>query len=200
MLSSPRKIAGMTVALFALCVAAPARASLITGGIAFGGAANPSGASSWATATGVDFGNSSPNASVFAVSGDYSGVPTFTTATFSDFTFSPSLSPSPVAPLWAFTWNQIAYSFNLASVIVVGQGIDQLGNSFLNLAGQGTLYATGFDPTPGVWSFSGQDTRGNFSFSASNAAVPEPGSMILLGTGLMSLGYAVRRRRQKSRG
>lgn len=175
---------------------AGANAVQITGGVSFGGQAAPN-TGDWDTATAVDFGNSSPNAIVTAGTGDYASVtPLLTTANFFDFSFDPVLNPSPVSPLWTFDFGGKTYSFELVSVTENLTG----DNDDLNLSGFGWLSIDGFDTTWGEWDFSGQQsgTGGTvvFSFSASNAAinVPEPGSLMLLGLGLLGLGGAVRRK------
>ncbi len=173
-----------------------AQAVQITGGVSFGGQAAPN-TGDWDTATAVDFGNSPPNATVNGGTGDYAGVTPLTTlATFSDFSFDPILSPSPVSPLWTFTFGGLTYSFELVSVTENLTG----DNDDLNLSGTGWLSITGFDTTWGEWDFSGQQSGTGglvaFSFSASNAAinVPEPGSLLLLGLGLLAVGGTVRRK------
>ena len=190
-------------AVFALTLTQSAEAVPITGGIAFGGDASPN-TGDWDTATAVDFGNASPNAVVTGgISGSYVGiVPFVQTATFSDFTFDPALLPNPVSPLWTFTApNGLTYSFTLTSVVEQLTG----DNDDLTLAGNGDLSITGpgsqFDPTPGEWDFTGQESgQGVFSFSASNAAetvIPEPATMLLLGAGLAASARMARRHQRR---
>jgi hypothetical protein len=68
---------------------------------------------------------------------------------------------------------------------------DTSGQDSLTIAGVGLFHKLGFEDTAGVFNFSGQNIPGasrTFSFSASNAAaVPEPGTLILLGAGLLGV-------------
>lgn len=183
-----------SVAAIGLSVASlSAQAISITGGISFSGDARPAPAGNWGSATGVDFGTA-PNARVSSVSGSYAGVPAGAVAgqlaSFTDFTFSPGLAPSPVT-LWTFVYNSLTYSFVMDTVSVANQS-----TFFLDLTGFGTLSITGFDDTRGVWRFTGQQagTPATFSFSSSNEPLPEPSTLALLGLGLLGISAARRRK------
>ncbi len=86
--------------------------------------------------------------------------------------------------------------FDLNSVLSsVAQ--NSIGQS-LTVNGTGTLHLTGYDATPGTWSFTTQIVNGlqaqHLTWSANTAAVPVPGVLALMGVGLV--GAALSRRRQ----
>lgn len=107
--------------------------------------------------------------------------------------------PVAIASPWTFASGAVAnfwvvaggFSFDLISSSVTTQG-----SGGILVTGQGTLKATGFEDTPGVWRFTSQNPAGDrneFSFSAANEAqpVPEGGSAVaMLGMGLLGLAAA----------
>lgn len=184
-----------TVATVALSLTTSAAMALtITGGISFAGDAVPAPAGNWGDATGVNFADTPTNARVSSVSGSYSGVPSGALsgqlATFNDFTFEPTLVPNPVL-LWSFDFDGRTYSFTMDTV-----SLNDRAANFIELTGFGVLSITGFDDTRGVWRFSGQQAGipPTFSFSSSNEPVAEPGTLALLGLGLLGVGLARRRK------
>jgi len=96
----------------------------------------------------------------------------------------------------------VTYAYALTSLSTITPSGDANGSTLI-LAGSGTLSATGFTNTPGLFLFTAQGfgTTGSpnatFSFSASDVArpVPEPASLFLMGCGLFGVGVAVRRLR-----
>jgi hypothetical protein len=94
----------------------------------------------------------------------------------------------PVNNLWSFGPGGFAFDL-LAVTSIVRSGTTESGG--IVITGTGTLRATGFDNTAGVFSFSANSTLTEFRFGATNEAipqVPDGGSTLgLLGLGLLGL-------------
>lgn len=169
-----------------MMMATSAMAIPIDGTINFSGALNLIGGTSLPTATGIDFIN--PSLVTTGATGSYTSVPGFppfiTLATFQDFTYPLS---SSVVPLWTLTVGGTTFDFDLESITNI---------TATALYGSGTLHGTGFDATQGSIVLTTQAGTGNLSFSATST-VPEPGTMALLGFGLLGLAVYGKRRMNK---
>ena len=170
---------------------------------AFTGTINYTGdtvSSDWTVATQIAI-NSGYGAGT-AVAGARTG--TFTAIAFlaqldhlSPLIYDPVGGSLPATPLWSNAATGIA--FNLTSLSVTQRtatDIDLKGSGmFTCLAGVNTCNTMGLVDTPGSWALSAQDNGPvAASFSASQAVVPEPGTITLLGLGLLGLAYRQRRR------
>jgi hypothetical protein len=96
------------------------------------------------------------------------------------------------SPLWSFD----AGGGNMVSFYLESYNVTQRTGRFLDLNGTGYFLATGFDQTPGSWNLSAQLETGQVTatYSASSIVVPEPGSLALIGLGLLGLGFVGRRK------
>ena len=150
-----------------------AQAVPITGGISLaGGYTTDTGNVNTATAF-----TSFSSVFVTSVSGSYAGVGTGLSGpsvTQTPFIFNPFVPPAP--DLWSFMSGGNTYSFDLT----VLTSRTQPGDDTLTLKGTGTLEITGFSDTAGTWVFTANQGGDTFSFSSSNAAVPDSGSAVAL--------------------
>ncbi len=127
------------------------------------------------------------NSFVLASSGDFAanGIGFFTGVLLkAPWVFDPS---TPTASLWIVSGGK-TFTFDLTSSVIDVQG----GNN-IAITGNGTVTATGFDPTPFQWNFTSQNPAVNrwFTFSAATSrtrAVPDGGLTLgLLGLALTGL-------------
>lgn len=136
----------------------------------------------------VDFVDDYPlvpgNARVSNATGDLAGF-VFQSVMYNNFSYDPLTVENPI---WSLTTGLA--SFDLLSINSIVES-----SAGLILTGSGVLHASGFDSTPGDWSFSANSTRTYFTFSNQTTAnaVPDGGStVLLLGVAIIGLGILSR--------
>jgi hypothetical protein len=88
-----------------------------------------------------------------------------------------------------FSWGAPAGGPYLSTFTLGSVSVDVQNSTALNLSGMGTLTLDGYSPTPGVFELTANRSGASFTFSGSNAAVPDGGSTIaLMGLGLLGFG------------
>jgi len=183
-------VCSLVVALIGVA-ALNAGATPITGNISFSGTSSTDN-TDFTLAT--EF-TSFSNVIVSTTGGNGSYTPDISgqSVTMTTFTFSPSLSPSPLVPLWQFTHGGKTYSFNATSLTISSSISDSI-----TMGGTGMAYITGFDATPATWVLSANNSGMTQSFSMSTgvSSVPVPAAILLFGPGLVGLA-AMRRRFKK---
>jgi hypothetical protein len=172
------------ITVFAAVTVATAKADTISGSISI------SGADSYNKNSVTFVGNGSVN----AVTGTLTSLGTCQLCVaLTDF----NLKPTTFSPTTIFTVtnNGETVSLLLSSLTTV-----KSNGNMLNVVGEGTLSQTGYDSAQGTIRLTSQDGKaGVVSFSATTmvAPTPEPGTLMLLGTGLVGSAGALYNRRRR---
>jgi hypothetical protein len=136
--------------------------------------------------------NNLERATTFGATGDFAVIPASTEADMTHpWTFSPSTT---TAPLWSVS--AFGFSFDLLSVT----SVTKIGDNFLNVLASGIVHATGFDDTPGLFSFTVDNPDGlthlTYSFADATITVPSVpdggATVMLLGLALSGVGLVRR--------
>ena len=164
----------VAVLLITSSIAPSLTAAPVTGSIDFGGVVTFD-TMSLATAKRVSVWNSS---FVLQDSGSFSSIAPGTNVMMAaPWIFNPSTATPSL-------WSVGGFTFDLTSASVATQNAN-----FLNVTGLGTVSGNGFDPTPGLWSFSSSNSNGSnsttFGFQATTDPVPESSTVVLLATGAL---------------
>ena len=192
------------IACLVLVLAAPfAHAASISGTIGLLGTDSFTSSSVTFTNPAYVFGGPGANTGSFSVLSDLTPVTMLPTLGGGPVSYSPGFNviPSGYSPLEFFTVTSsggTTFAFWMTDYDAT-YSVDTTGctnATCLSISGDGFFTGTGYDQTPGTFTFTSQLTDGQSSttFSASTIATPEPSSIALLGTGMLAAAGALRRR------
>lgn len=175
-----------------LLVAVTVKATPIVGEITFNGGTIVLGDSANNITTNVTsatqiLGYTGPQ-SVNTTSGHYVGATG--SVTFSTFKFS----DSGVLPLWTLSVGPTTYSFDATNI--VNNSFISGGSNFLNLSGSGIAHITGLTSSVGIWSLTSTSTSTKFTFGATTSVPDAASTVVLIGLGLLAIGFAARGKRR----
>ncbi len=203
-----KAVTKLLIACTALAATAPAQAAQVTGQISIGGYAAPSGSGSFGTASGYDAvigqgGAANPGVagsltSYGAGTGSFAGLSCSNNAggcgTIADILNFGTFAPTANFLTLVVPGQTVAFDLN--SLFDINAMPNALTGGSLSFAGLGTIRFSGYDATPGVFTFTAQGNQiTSFSASALAAPVPEPGTWALMLLGFGAVGYSLRRRR-----
>jgi len=172
-----KRIATVVLAMAMVIALSPfARADSITGSTAIAGIAT-------FTSTGINFHNP---AVVLGATGSLAIMPTFSMVTMFDITFGSAVGEK------LFQWNGLGSEVDFTILSFSGAPF----GSFLNISGTGLMQQTGKDPTPYNFTYAGSSS-GMAAFELNAQPVPEPGSLLLLGSGLLGVAMLLFRKARK---
>lgn len=203
---NPRNLLSALLASVVLAFGAIAHADPISGGVSLAGNGTPQSSTHWFDSTGVNFINPWL---VITGSGDYAPVSAGTLVTFSPTSLSWGAGSGAVniAPgaSWSFSFGGDTYTLTGDFITNILRG--SMSNDSISVTGTGVLAITGnhcgagntnpCTPTAGIWNYTAgfAGTQQNLSFSAGTVALPEPGTLALVGLALAGIAL-VRIRKQ----
>lgn len=193
------RITHMLLGIGLLIISGSASAALITGTINIGGGSQV--ISNGTTSTGIDFNcgkTCGGSVNMFPPpTGSFSGLGGLSTTSGNLTLYSFLYSNIPSQVIWSINYNNLLYSFTLTSMTVDSGDFGDF--SQLALSGSGIFNITnldgssaGYTAASGSWVY----TQSGASFS-SQSTVPEPGTIALLGIGLVGIG-AIRQIRKST--